>query len=147
MEVHMSGDHANAMREFLLVSDFDQTLSFNDSGIVLSELLRVSGFHERIAGLVNIHLVQQGGELAYLILHETVLAVSGRSAFAVASLALTYADWGQPADAESLYKELQARSERQYVPHIQLALAAWSVGRGEEMIRHARQAYICQHRA
>src|SRR6267143_5701004 len=70
MEVHMLGDHAKAMREFLLVSDFDQTLSFNDSGIVLSELLGVCGFHERIAGLANIHLVQQGGELAYLILHD-----------------------------------------------------------------------------
>jgi serine/threonine-protein kinase len=72
---------------------------------------------------------------------ETVLAVSGRSAFAVASLAVTYADWGKPADAESLYKELQARSERQYVPHIQLALVAWSTGHREGMILHARQAY------
>jgi HAD superfamily phosphoserine phosphatase-like hydrolase len=57
-------------REYLLVSDFDQTLSFNDSGIVLSELLGVSGFAERIAGLSRIHLVQQGGELAYLLLHD-----------------------------------------------------------------------------
>lgn len=57
-------------KEFLLVSDFDQTLSFNDSGIVLSEMIGVSGFHERIAGLANIHLVQQGGELAYLLLHD-----------------------------------------------------------------------------
>jgi 2-hydroxy-3-keto-5-methylthiopentenyl-1-phosphate phosphatase len=54
----------------LLVSDFDQTLSFNDSGIVLSELLGVSGFAERIAGLSRIHLVQQGAELAYLLLHD-----------------------------------------------------------------------------
>jgi 2-hydroxy-3-keto-5-methylthiopentenyl-1-phosphate phosphatase len=57
-------------REYLLVSDFDQTLSFNDSGIVLSELLGISGFAERIAGLSRIHLVQQGGELAYLLLHD-----------------------------------------------------------------------------
>src|SRR5690348_8522418 len=57
-------------REYLLVSDFDQTLSFNDSGIVLSELLGVSGFAERIAGLSRIHLVQQGAELAYLLLHD-----------------------------------------------------------------------------
>jgi 2-hydroxy-3-keto-5-methylthiopentenyl-1-phosphate phosphatase len=66
----MSSEDAKAMREFLLVSDFDQTLSFNDSGIVLSELLGLSGFRERIAGLANIHLVQQGAELAYLILHD-----------------------------------------------------------------------------
>jgi HAD superfamily phosphoserine phosphatase-like hydrolase len=58
------------MHEYLLVSDFDQTLSFNDSGIVLSELLGIGGFAERIAGLSRIHLVQQGGELAYLLLHD-----------------------------------------------------------------------------
>jgi 2-hydroxy-3-keto-5-methylthiopentenyl-1-phosphate phosphatase len=57
-------------KEYLLVSDFDQTLSFNDSGIVLSELLGVSGFAERINGLAKSHLVQQGGELAYLLLHD-----------------------------------------------------------------------------
>ncbi|HUQ92190.1 MAG TPA: haloacid dehalogenase-like hydrolase [Bryobacteraceae bacterium] len=58
------------MKEYLLVSDFDQTLSFNDSGLVLSELLGISGFSERIQGLSKIHLVQQGGELAYLLLHD-----------------------------------------------------------------------------
>jgi phosphoserine phosphatase len=57
-------------KHYLLASDFDQTLSFNDSGIVLSELLGVSNFHERVAGLARINLVQQGGELAYLILHD-----------------------------------------------------------------------------
>ena len=58
------------MKEFLLASDFDQTLSFNDSGMVLSEMLGISGFAERAAGLADIHLVQQGGELAYLLLHD-----------------------------------------------------------------------------
>ncbi|MFZ1086778.1 MAG: haloacid dehalogenase-like hydrolase, partial [Terracidiphilus sp.] len=57
-------------REYLLISDFDQTLSFNDSGIVLSDLLGLRGFEERIAGLSRIHMVQQGGELAYLLLHD-----------------------------------------------------------------------------
>src|SRR6516165_3011687 len=57
-------------KDYLLTSDFDQTLSFNDSGVVLSELLAIDGFRERIAGLANIHLVQQGGELAYLLLHD-----------------------------------------------------------------------------
>jgi HAD superfamily phosphoserine phosphatase-like hydrolase len=57
-------------KEHLFVSDFDQTLSFNDSGLVLSELIGVSGFIERIRGLADIHLVQQGGELAYLLLHD-----------------------------------------------------------------------------
>ena len=57
-------------KEYLLLSDFDQTLSFNDSGIVLSELIGVSGYPERIQGLSRIHLVQQGGELSYLLLHD-----------------------------------------------------------------------------
>jgi 2-hydroxy-3-keto-5-methylthiopentenyl-1-phosphate phosphatase len=58
------------MKPYLLASDFDQTLSFNDSGLVLSEMLGIPGFEERAAGLAAIHLVQQGGELAYLLLHD-----------------------------------------------------------------------------
>ena len=58
------------LKHYLLASDFDQTLSFNDSGLVLSELLGISGFEERVAGLAGINLVQQGGELAYLIRHD-----------------------------------------------------------------------------
>jgi HAD superfamily phosphoserine phosphatase-like hydrolase len=57
-------------KRYLLVSDFDQTLSFHDSGLILSEMLGLSGFHERVAGLSEIHLVQQGGELTYLLLHD-----------------------------------------------------------------------------
>ena len=58
------------MKRYLLACDFDQTLSFNDSGVVLSELLGLPGFRERIAGLSRTHLVQQGAELAYLIRHD-----------------------------------------------------------------------------
>jgi phosphoserine phosphatase len=57
-------------RDYLLASDFDQTLSFNDSGIALSELLGTSGFEEKVRGLARINLVQQGGELSYLLLHD-----------------------------------------------------------------------------
>src|SRR5206468_373319 len=55
---------------YLLASDFDQTLSFHDSGIVLSEMLGITRFEEKIAGMSRMHLVQQGGELAYLMLHD-----------------------------------------------------------------------------
>jgi 2-hydroxy-3-keto-5-methylthiopentenyl-1-phosphate phosphatase len=58
------------MKHYLLASDFDQTLSFNDSGLVLSEMLGIQAFPEKAAGLADIHLVQQGGELAYLLLHD-----------------------------------------------------------------------------
>ena len=64
-----SGDGAMS-RQYLLASDFDQTLSFNDSGHLLSELLGTSGFAEKVAGLSRMSLVQPGGELAYLILHD-----------------------------------------------------------------------------
>jgi len=57
-------------KHFLLASDFDQTLSFNDSGFVLSELLGVTGFQAKVEGLAASNLVQQGGELAYLIRHD-----------------------------------------------------------------------------
>jgi HAD superfamily phosphoserine phosphatase-like hydrolase len=60
----------NRAADYLFVSDFDQTLSFNDSGFVLSELIGARNFAERIRGLSDIHLVQQGGELAYLLLHD-----------------------------------------------------------------------------
>ncbi len=60
----------SALKHYLLVSDFDQTLSFHDSGLVLSEMLGIDNFEERVAGLEQIHLVQQGGELTYLLLHD-----------------------------------------------------------------------------
>src|SRR5206468_3083467 len=57
-------------RSYLLFSDFDQTLSFHDSGKVLADIIGVKDFHARVDGLSAIHLVQQGGELAYLLLHD-----------------------------------------------------------------------------
>jgi len=57
-------------KHYLVASDFDQTLSFNDSGLVLSELIGASGFQEKVEGLARSNLVQQGGELAYLIRHD-----------------------------------------------------------------------------
>src|SRR5229473_1493172 len=58
------------VKHYLLASDFDQTLSFNDSGVVLSELIGFHGFHDKVAGLSQTNLVQQGAELSYLILHD-----------------------------------------------------------------------------
>ncbi len=58
------------IKQYLLASDFDQTLSFNDSGVVLSELIGFDAFHDKVAGLSQMNLVQQGAELSYLILHD-----------------------------------------------------------------------------
>ena len=74
--LHLNGGGINmstttaAPGHYLIASDFDQTLSFNDSGLVLSELIGVSNFREKVAGLSEIHLVQQGAELAYLLRHD-----------------------------------------------------------------------------
>ncbi len=57
-------------KHYLVASDFDQTLSFNDSGQVLSELIGASDFQRKVEGLARTNLVQQGGELAYLIRHD-----------------------------------------------------------------------------
>jgi HAD superfamily phosphoserine phosphatase-like hydrolase len=59
-------------KRFILASDFDQTLSFNDSGFVLGELLGIpsSEYERKITGMAKLNLVQQGGELAYLLLHD-----------------------------------------------------------------------------
>jgi len=57
-------------KHYLLASDFDQTLSFNDSGIVLSEMLGITSFREKVAGLSQLNLVQQGAELAYLLAND-----------------------------------------------------------------------------
>ena len=63
-------DREMGPKQYLLASDFDQTLSFNDSGILLSEMLGLSGFAEKCAGLSSMHLVHQGAELSYLLLHD-----------------------------------------------------------------------------
>ena len=59
-------------RHYLFASDFDQTLSFNDSGYALSEMLGISSdeFHWKATGMARLNLVQQGAELAYLLLHD-----------------------------------------------------------------------------
>src|SRR5215471_8137640 len=60
------------LKRYIFASDFDQTLSHNDSGYVLSELLGIptEEFERKAEGMAKLNLVQQGGELAYLLLHD-----------------------------------------------------------------------------
>ncbi|MGH9431945.1 MAG: HAD-IB family phosphatase [Terriglobia bacterium] len=60
------------VKQYLIASDFDQTLSFNDSGLVLSELAGIPAklFESKVAILSIQNLVQQGGELTYLLVHD-----------------------------------------------------------------------------
>ncbi len=59
-------------KRYIFASDFDQTLSFNDSGYVLAELVGISPeeFERKAHGMAQLNFVQQGGELAYLLLHD-----------------------------------------------------------------------------
>jgi HAD superfamily phosphoserine phosphatase-like hydrolase len=55
---------------YLVASDFDKTLSFNDSGHVLGEIIGVKDFEDRVSALSSTYLVQSGAELAYLLRHD-----------------------------------------------------------------------------
>jgi phosphoserine phosphatase len=60
------------VKRYLFASDFDQTLTFNDSGYILSELVGIAAdeFKRKARGMAKLNLVQQGAELAYLLLHD-----------------------------------------------------------------------------
>jgi hypothetical protein len=60
------------IKRYIFASDFDQTLTFNDTGYVLSELVGIptSEFERKVKGMARLNLVQQGAELAYLLLHD-----------------------------------------------------------------------------
>lgn len=60
------------VKRYIFASDFDQTLTFNDSGYVLSELAGIptAEFERKAQGMAKLNLVQQGAELAYLVLHD-----------------------------------------------------------------------------
>ncbi len=59
----------------------------------------------------------------------------------MAALAMTYADWGKPAEAQALYAELVARAAREYIQPSQLAIAAAAAGEQEKAVEYTRQAY------
>jgi phosphoserine phosphatase len=60
------------VKRYLFASDFDKTLTFNDSGYILSELVGIAAdeFLRKAQGMAKLNLVQQGAELAYLLLHD-----------------------------------------------------------------------------
>lgn len=82
--------------------------------------------------IVTVYSVEQDGLLAHwsgefeesIAAYQRALAVSGRSGFPLAQLALAYGDWGRPAEARTTYDELVALSARTYVPSTMLAIAA-----------------------
>ena len=65
-------------KEYLFASDFDQTLSFNDSGFVLSEMLGIPAheFERKSQGMAKLNLVQQGAELSIFccMIHSSAMS-------------------------------------------------------------------------
>src|SRR4029079_11204887 len=71
-EPNTQSANGGLMRKYyLLVSDLDQTLSFNDSGLVLAEMLGIPDFQERVANLSRLNLVQSGAALTYVLRHDS----------------------------------------------------------------------------
>src|SRR5438445_13664641 len=68
------------LKRYIFASDFDQTLTFNDSGYVLAELggIPIAEFERKAKGMAKINLVQQGAERAYLLLHDPELKAKVR---------------------------------------------------------------------
>lgn len=56
-------DKTRIPKHYLFASDSDKTLSYNDSGIILSEILGTAGFQEKVDGL---SLVSGRGEKSSL---------------------------------------------------------------------------------
>jgi hypothetical protein len=69
------------------------------------------------------------------------LAMSGRHPWSMATLAVTFGDWGKPADAEAIYAEMLARARQGYMSPVLLAAAAAGASRESETISHAREAF------
>ena len=71
---------------------------------------------------------------------ERALAMSGRQSWAMMTLASIYAAWGKPDKARAVYRELEARSAREYIQPTSLAVAAVAAGEIDLAIGFARQA-------
>ena len=71
---------------------------------------------------------------------ERALALSGRHAWAMATLASIYADWNKPDKARAVFSEMEARSSREYVQPAMLLSAAAAVGEMDQAITFAQQA-------
>ena len=60
------------MKKYLFICDFDKTLSFNDSGILLSEKIGINEeeFERKLTEVRKRNITPLGGELAYLITND-----------------------------------------------------------------------------
>ncbi len=71
---------------------------------------------------------------------ERALAISGRHSWALTTLVSIYAAWDKLDSARAVYRELEARSVREYIQPAMLAPAAAAVGEMDRAIAFAQQA-------
>jgi len=71
---------------------------------------------------------------------ERALAISGRHSWALTTLVSIYAAWDKFDSARAVYRELEARSVREYIQPAMLAPAAAAVGEMDRAIAFAQQA-------
>ena len=71
---------------------------------------------------------------------ERALTISGRHSWALTTLVSIYAGWNKPDNARDVYRELEARSARDYIQPSMLAAAAAAVGEIDRAITFAQQA-------
>jgi serine/threonine-protein kinase len=72
---------------------------------------------------------------------DIALAMSGRSALALPTLALSLIENGQIEDARGVYEEMRSRSRREPMPPTGMAIVAAALGENEAAIAFARDAY------
>jgi TolB-like protein/Tfp pilus assembly protein PilF len=71
---------------------------------------------------------------------ERALAISGRHSWALMTLAAIYAAWDKPDKARAVFREMEARSARDYIQPAMLTAAAAAVGEIDRAIGFAQQA-------
>ena len=71
---------------------------------------------------------------------ERALAVSGRHAWALTTLASIYGAWGRSDDARAVYRELEVRRAREYIQPSMLAIAASAIDEMDQAIEFAQAA-------
>jgi len=71
---------------------------------------------------------------------QLALLLSGRQPGSMATLALSLADLGRTAEAETVYTELMARARREYVVPSTRAFAAHAAARPDEAAQHVSEA-------
>src|SRR5262249_30127988 len=71
---------------------------------------------------------------------ERALAISGRHSWALTTLVTIYVAWDKPDKALAVYRELEARSAREYIQPAMLAGAAAALREGDRAGAFVQQA-------